>query len=72
MKPIAESPTFSPKAKAMQSRLSELGFYKSAIDGQFGDNTENGLMTFQKAKGLEQNGIMDVNTWVELFGIKTF
>jgi len=72
MKPISKSTSFAPKAKAVQDRLSEVGFYKSAIDGQFGANTENALMAFQKAKGLEQNGIMDVNTWVELFEIKTF
>jgi lysozyme len=72
MKSIGNSDSFLPKAKAVQKRLSSLGFYKHAIDGMFGPNTENAVKEFQKSKGLTEDGIMGVKSWMELFGIKTF
>lgn len=41
----------------IQKRLTELGFYTGAIDGGFGDATEQAYRAFQQAAGLEVDGI---------------
>lgn len=35
----------------------------TGIDGDFGSATEKAVMNFQKAKGINQNGIADINTF---------
>ncbi len=42
---------------ALQQRLSDLGYYKSGIDGDFGRRTEEALILFQRANGLAQSGV---------------
>ena len=46
-------------ALAVQERLIELGFLTGKADGDFGKKSENAVMTFQKANGLEETGIAD-------------
>lgn len=41
----------------IQNRLTELGFYTGAIDGNFGDATEKAYRAFQEAAGLTVDGI---------------
>lgn len=41
----------------IQTRLTELGFYTGAIDGSFGDETEQAYRAFQQAAGLTVDGI---------------
>lgn len=55
--------------KTLQARLRELGFYGGAIDGEFGSITERGVLLFQKAQGLTQDGIVGAKTWAAL-GLK--
>lgn len=43
--------------KALQSRLKDLGFYSSTIDGDFGNGTVNAIKAFEEYNGLEQTGI---------------
>ncbi|MCH5297572.1 MAG: peptidoglycan-binding protein [Ruminococcus sp.] len=45
------------EVKKIQNRLAELGFYTGAIDGYFGDGTEQAYRAFQKAAGLTVDGI---------------
>jgi peptidoglycan hydrolase-like protein with peptidoglycan-binding domain len=42
---------------AMQKRLSALGFWISGADGSYGQTTEQAVMAFQKAAGLERDGV---------------
>ena len=41
----------------IQNRLTELGYYTGAIDGNFGDATEQAYRAFQEAAGLTVDGI---------------
>lgn len=41
---------------ALQTRLSELGYYAGALDGKFGAGTQKAVEKFQKAVGVSQNG----------------
>ena len=41
----------------LQQRLSDLGYYQGAVDGDFGDRTERAFKQFQEAAGLYADGI---------------
>ena len=43
--------------KKIQSALKEKGFYSGPVNGKFGPMTEEALKSFQKAKGIEVDGI---------------
>lgn len=45
------------EVKKIQQRLADLGYYNGAIDGNFGDVTEEAYKAFQKAAGLTVDGI---------------
>ena len=47
---------------ALQKRLSSLGFWISAADGSYGQTTEQAVMAFQKAAGLERDGVAGPQT----------
>jgi peptidoglycan hydrolase-like protein with peptidoglycan-binding domain len=42
---------------ALQKRLSSLGFWISGADGSYGQTTEQAVMAFQKAAGLERDSV---------------
>lgn len=52
----------------LQSRLKELGFLNDVADGNFGKNTEQAVLSFQKQNGLEETGIASPKDQVVLFG----
>jgi hypothetical protein len=54
------------EVEALQTRLRELGYYGGNIDGQFGPITERGVLFFQKAQGLKEDGIVGQKTWASL------
>ncbi|MBQ8057814.1 MAG: peptidoglycan-binding protein [Ruminococcus sp.] len=45
------------KVVKLQERLQELGYYTGAIDGKFGDGTEEAFKLFQKTAGLYVDGL---------------
>lgn len=49
--------------KALQRTLGGL-----VVDGDFGLRTDTAVRTFQKAKGLRVNGVVDANVWTVLMG----
>ncbi len=54
--------------KALQNKLKDLGYYKKAVDGQYGAGTVSAVKAFQKAKGLSQTGKADGKTQRLLYG----
>lgn len=46
----------------LQSDLTALGYNTCGIDGDFGNNTYNAVVSFQKAHGLCANGVVDAIT----------
>ncbi len=48
--------------RVVQTRLSDLGYYKSKVDGIWGSRTRNAVVKFQKAKGLVADGIVGAKT----------
>ena len=47
---------------ALQKRLAELGFWMSSTDGSYGDTTQQAVLAFQKAAGLERDGVAGPQT----------
>ena len=58
------------KVKALQILLIGNGFScgKSGVDGDFGNDTESAVKAYQKAKGLNENGRADQQTFSSLLG----
>jgi len=50
----------------LQETLNKVGGYNLVVDKVFGNATKNAVITFQKQKGLTQDGICGINTWTEL------
>lgn len=53
----------------LQTKLNSLGYNCGAVDGIFGNNTKNGVMAYQRAKGLVVDGIVGAKTWSKLLGL---
>lgn len=56
----------SPQVKELQTQLNKFG-YNLAVDGSFGQATENAVKDFQKKKGLIVDGIVGEQTKKALF-----
>ncbi len=54
------------EVRAVQTKLTELGFFKDKIDGIFGSKTKAAVMAFQKSKGLTADGIAGTKTLAAL------
>ena len=57
----------SPAVKALQNRLNSLGYYNGAINGDFGNNTLNGVTNFQSLNGLRPDGVAGTATLEAIF-----
>ncbi len=51
------APMYGDDVATLQSRLQDLGFYTALVDGYFGLQTHNGLMSYQREYGLAPDGI---------------
>lgn len=47
----------------LQKLLTEKGFDTNGVDGWFGDDTEKAVKAFQRASGLDDNGVVGQDTW---------
>lgn len=50
----------------LQGMLKLLGYYSGAIDGQFQESTAVAVAAFQRAAGLQPDGVVGLNTWTRL------
>jgi len=70
-KPVRKEKTISagadgPEVAAIQQRLQIHGFAIGTIDGSYGSRTTSAVSDFQRAKGLNSDGIVDKSTWTAL------
>ena len=56
----------SESTRESQRRLKDIGFYRDAVDGISGDQTDNAIKTFQHENNLEVTGQLDENTRLKL------
>jgi len=52
--------------KQVQAALKNAGFYKGNIDGKIGQATKDAIKEFQKANGLNGDGVIGAKTWAKL------
>ena len=59
------------QVKALQAILIGYGYScgSSGVDGSYGPATEKAVKAYQKANGLEQDGITGPKTWAKLMGV---
>ncbi|WP_305042366.1 peptidoglycan-binding domain-containing protein [Geoalkalibacter sp.] len=55
------------EVRRIQDRLKAQGYYDGERDGIFGGGTESAVKRFQKAQGLEPDGVVGPLTWAALF-----
>ena len=60
--PVMRTGSKGQEVKDLQTRLSALGYYNGKIDGEFGPETKEAVTAFQKANGLEADGIVGSHT----------
>src|SRR6185436_4723112 len=51
----------------LQARLQDLGFYTGMVDGHFGLQTHNSLLSYQREYGLSSDGICGPETLRSLY-----
>ena len=67
--PVLRTGSKGQDVKDLQSRLHGLGYYTGEIDGEFGPGTKEAVTAFQKANGLEADGIVGEETSKLLFSV---
>ncbi|MCB0930865.1 MAG: N-acetylmuramoyl-L-alanine amidase [Mycobacterium sp.] len=61
------APMYGDDVAVLQARLQDLGFYHALVDGYFGLQTHNGLMSYQREYGLAPDGICGPETLRSLY-----
>ena len=67
--PILRTGSRGQEVKDLQGRLQALGYYTGEIDGQFGAMTKEAVISFQKANGLDADGMVGSETKSLLFSV---
>lgn len=57
---------YGPEVRTLQTRLKELGYYKSSVDGSYGSLTVAAVKAFQKRNGLTCDGVAGSATLAKL------
>ena len=63
---VADSDVQNYGTQALQSALTTLGFDPGPVDGWFGPETEDGVTSYQSARGLIVDGLVGPQTWGSL------
>lgn len=53
--------------RSLQSRLKALGYYRGTVDGDYGNATVEAVKAFQKANGLNADGVAGSGTFAKLY-----
>ena len=61
------APMYGDDVATLQARLQDLGFYHALVDGYFGLQTHNALMSYQREYGLSPDGICGPETLRSLY-----
>jgi len=61
------APMYGDDVATLQARLQDLGFYTALVDGYFGLQTHNALMSYQREYGLAADGICGPETLRSLY-----
>lgn len=68
--PVLRTGSRGEDVKTLQGRLHDLGYYTDEIDGQFGAATKAAVVDFQRANGLEADGMVGSETKALLYSVE--
>ena len=68
--PVLRTGSRGEDVKTLQGRLHDLGYYTGEIDGQFGAATKAAVIEFQKANGLDADGMVGSETKALLYSVE--
>ena len=68
VQPMLREGSDGQDVKRLQRLLAGQGFSPGAADGQFGPRTRAAVEAFQRARGLEVDGVVGPKTWAALLG----
>ena len=66
LEPLPPSGHYKPTIQEIQTALKNANLYTGAIDGKKGPMTKKAIEEFQKANGLEADGVVGPKTWAAL------
>ncbi len=64
--PTLRKGDMGPEVRKLQTQLEQHGIRTGGIDGNFGPMTQKAVTEFQRAKGLNANGVAGPETWAAL------
>lgn len=65
--PVLKNGSSGDKVREAQQRLQALGYYTSAVDGQYGNGTRAAVTLFQQVNSLDADGVIGPDTSAVLF-----
>jgi peptidoglycan hydrolase-like protein with peptidoglycan-binding domain len=68
--PVLRTGSRGEDVKTLQGRLHDLGYYTDEIDGQFGAATKAAVIDFQRANGLDADGMVGSETKALLYSVE--
>ena len=68
--PRSDLPLSFDDKKAMQQRLTDLGFDTKGVDGRIGPNSRKAIRAWQKANGLVADGYVEQRLFARMMGAK--
>ena len=68
--PVLRTGSRGEDVKTLQGRLHDLGYYTDVIDGQFGAATKAAVIDFQRANGLDADGMVGSETKALLYSVE--
>ena len=68
--PVMRTGSRGEDVKTLQGRLHDLGYYTDEIDGQFGAATKAAVIDFQRANGLDADGMVGSETKALLYSVE--
>lgn len=66
-RPILRTGSQGTEVSELQAALKLLGYYTGKVDGVYSESTANAVSLFQKAAGLNPDGVVGSDTWNQLF-----
>lgn len=64
--PVLRQGSLSVYVLILQDGLNNLGFATGGLDGNFGGNTRNAVVSYQRSRGLSADGVVGCSTWTRL------
>ncbi|MCC5900245.1 MAG: peptidoglycan-binding protein [Phormidium sp. BM_Day4_Bin.17] len=66
-RPLLRIGSSGSEVRELQAILQLMGFYRGAVNGEYGEQTARAVSAFQEAAGIDVDGVVGGQTWNRLF-----